>query len=336
MKKLVFFLISTIVVANISAQKIVPLTNKDGISIRGLSVLDDNHAWISGSKGTVAKTSDGGKTWHWMEVAQYPNSDFRDIELVDSQTAIIMVIDTPAIILRTKDKGLSWEKVFEDQRSGMFLDAMSFDGQKAAIVGDPINNQLFIATSTNQGKSWKENNNVSNKTGGCFASSGTNIAWRNNDFCIVTGGLKSFLIYKKQTVELPITKGKETTGANSIAINPDAKSNIAAVIVGGDFNNKTNSDSNCVLVTSDFFNKKSSNTIFQKPIEGPKGYKSCVLFIDKNRLVATGTSGTDISEDQGLHWKHISDIPFHTVQKAKNGQLILLAGPNGSIAKLEF
>ena len=38
-------------------------------SIRGLSVVDDDIIWASGSSGTVARSIDGGKTFEWLTVA---------------------------------------------------------------------------------------------------------------------------------------------------------------------------------------------------------------------------------------------------------------------------
>lgn len=334
MNKILSLLFLTFIVGKVSAQQITLLEEKPGISIRGLSVLNNSIAWISGTKGTIAQTSNGGKTWQWLTIPNYTNRDFRDIELIDAHTAIIMAIDTPAVILKTSDNGKHWEKVLEDKTPGMFLDAMSQKGKKIIVVGDPIQEELYVVASHNLGKSWNRLKKYPSKYG-CFASSGTNIAWLDHNFFIVTGGFQSHLWYKNKSNELPLTKGKETTGANSIAINPYKKSEIAAIIVGGDFNNKERSDSNCILVTRDFL--KNQNPIHLKqPLNNPKGYKSCVEFINNNTVIATGTSGTDISLDQGYHWKHISDKPFHVIQKAKNGSLILLAGPNGNIAKLEL
>ena len=45
------------------AQHIEVLQQDKSTSIRGLSVVDDNVAWVSGSKGTIAITTNGGKTW---------------------------------------------------------------------------------------------------------------------------------------------------------------------------------------------------------------------------------------------------------------------------------
>src|ERR1700722_11826249 len=78
-------------------------------SIRGLSVVDDSIAWLSGSKGTVAITHNGGKTWDWQQVKGFETSDFRDIEAFSDKEAIVMSSGTPALILKTTDGGINWK-----------------------------------------------------------------------------------------------------------------------------------------------------------------------------------------------------------------------------------
>ncbi|MEY3187346.1 MAG: hypothetical protein RL675_1176 [Bacteroidota bacterium] len=112
------------------AQELKILTSGVSTSLRGLSVVDEHIVWSSGSNGKVAKTIDGGKSFQWFTVQGYEQRDFRDIHAFDSATAVIIAIDTPAIILKTKDGGRSWYKVFEDKRPGMFLDAMHFEGKQ--------------------------------------------------------------------------------------------------------------------------------------------------------------------------------------------------------------
>src|SRR5580658_8625001 len=68
------------------------LTSGTSTSLRGLSVVTDEIVWVSGSKGTVGKSLDGGKTWTWFTVPGYEKRDFRDIEAFDSKTAIIIAI----------------------------------------------------------------------------------------------------------------------------------------------------------------------------------------------------------------------------------------------------
>ena len=45
-------------------------------SLRGLSVVDDYIVWASGSNGTVARSTNGGKTFEWLKVqALKPEND---------------------------------------------------------------------------------------------------------------------------------------------------------------------------------------------------------------------------------------------------------------------
>src|ERR1700760_2271401 len=93
------------------AQQLEVLSSGNKTSLRGLSAVSDKVAWVSGSHGSVALTIDSGKTWKWLPVAGYEKRDFRDIEAFDAKTAIMMAVDTPAIILKTTDAGLHWKKV---------------------------------------------------------------------------------------------------------------------------------------------------------------------------------------------------------------------------------
>jgi photosystem II stability/assembly factor-like uncharacterized protein len=99
-------------------------------SFRGLSVVDDQTIWVSGSRGTIARSTDGGKTFGYQQLKGYEKSDFRDIEAFDDKRAIIMSSGTPALILKTTDGGQSWKEVFRQNDSAYFLDAMDFWDEK--------------------------------------------------------------------------------------------------------------------------------------------------------------------------------------------------------------
>ncbi|MFN5133840.1 MAG: WD40/YVTN/BNR-like repeat-containing protein [Chitinophagaceae bacterium] len=312
-----------------SAQTIQLLDSNTTISIRGLSVVSDNILWASGSKGTVARSLDGGKTFQWMIVKGFEKRDFRDVEAFDANTAIIMTVDTPAIILKTTDGGTTWRKVFEDKRPGMFLDAMEFwNNSSGIVVGDPINNKLFIARTFDGGETWRglpeANYPEAAKGEAMFASSGTNVVKLNKQEAVfVTGGKKSRLFIRDLKIDLPIVQGKDFTGANSIAVYDEKN----MVIVGGDFTKDTSRFMNCVLT-------KNKGQSFIIPATPPFGYRSCVIYISKNKLITCGTTGVDVSEDGGNNWRNVSASGFHVVQKAKKGKAVFLAGSRGRIAKL--
>src|SRR5690349_8662031 len=92
-----------------TAQVIESLTVGTAVSIRGLSVVNDDVVWVSGSNGMVGRSVNGGKTWQWINVKGFEKTDFRDIEAFNAQTAIIMGISEPAYILKTTDGGDSWK-----------------------------------------------------------------------------------------------------------------------------------------------------------------------------------------------------------------------------------
>lgn len=305
-------------------------------SIRGLSVVNNNIIWASGSQGSVARSVDGGKTFAWLTVPGYEKNDFRDIEAFDANTAIIMAITEPAAILKTTDGGNNWRKVFEDTTRGAFFDAMDFsDSQNGVLLGDPIDDKVFIAQTQDHGEHWAILSPGRNRQGipamkgeAFFASSGTNIklmGYGNHHFVFASGGLASRFFQGAYPDSLPIMQGKPSAGANSIAVFANRK----AVIVGGDFTKDSISSDNCVLIDLG----EDNTTKFRIPQTPPHGYRSCVIYIDKNRLLTCGTSGVDFSNDGGRNWERISLESYHVCQKAKKGKAVFLAGANGRIAR---
>lgn len=303
-------------------------------SMRGLSVVTDKVIWVSGSGGNIARSTDGGNTFTWMKVPGYEKMDFRDIEAFDKQTAVIMGITNPAVILKTKDGGQHWSKVFEDTAKGAFLDAMDFDGKSGFAIGDPIDQQkLYMLFTPDQGDTWTKVKDLPEtspkarlKEGEAFfASSGTNIKKMGHEPVYVSGGTSSNFYFGPGRFNIPIMQGKETTGANSLAV-----LGTKAMVVGGDFAKDTISSNNSALI-----DLAEGRVTFSIPQTPPHGYRSCVIYLNKKTLVACGTSGIDISTDGGNNWELVAKDGFHVCQKAKKGKAVFLAG-NGKIAKLVF
>lgn len=318
-------------------QRLTILDSSQKISIRGLSVVSDKVLWVSGSKGMVGRSVDAGKTWEWITVKDHEKRDFRDIEAFDKNRAVIMAVAEPAVILKTTDGGKTWKEVYRNETTGMFLDAMEFwNEQSGIVIGDPVNGKFFIARSFDGGESWNqlpENNlPVADSGEACFAASGTNIrALDLDEACFITGGLVSRFFYKGSTVVLPIIQGKETTGANSVAIKDwkKRKGGKHIYIVGGDFARDTCSTKNSTYSTN------GGNT-WISPEVPPRGYKSSVEFFRKSRMITCGTTGVDVSDNDGKTWRTISNTGFHVTRKAKKGKAVFLAGGNGRIARLDW
>ncbi len=310
-------------------QTVQLISSGTNTSIRGLSVIDDRIVWVSGSNGTIGKSLDSGKTFKWMVVKGFEKTDFRDIEAFDETTAVIMGIAAPANILRTADGGETWKVAYENNTKGMFLDAMEFWNIKSGIVvGDPIEGKFFIARTFDGGISWSsipsKNYPVADSGEACFASSGTNIRKLNlKEAVFVSGGLHSHLFIRDRKVKLPIIQGKETTGANSVAV----KNSKIIVVVGGDFNTRDSITKNCFITTN-------GGTDWIAPLTPPHGYRSCVEWIGKKNWISCGLNGVDYSGDEGINWNWISKESFHVCRRAKKGRAVFFAGGGGRIGKL--
>ena len=322
------------------------LTQKKGVSIRALSIPNENTIWASGSKGSIALSLDGGKNFIWKQIKGYENRDFRSLHAWNKLEAIVAAIAAPAIVLKTKDGGDSWYKVYENTDTLMFLDAIHFkDSLNGTIVGDPIKQKIFLITSNDQGEHWQEAatyfKSILKEGEAFFASSNSNIASVNGTNFFVTGGLTSRLWINGTAIDLPIVQGEKSTGANSMAINPSKNS---IIIVGGDFTKKENAEKN--ITGFEFFNynaPKPNNSIINKfkwvinkKLGNPHGYKSSVVYINNKWLITCGTSGVDISKNKGKKWDLISTESFHVVQKQPGKQAVFLAGIDGRIGYLNL
>lgn len=312
-----------------SAQSLKLLAKNKNTSLRGLSAVNTRVIWVSGSNGTVGNSVDSGNTWNWMTVKGFEKTDFRDIEAFDETSAVIMGIGEPAYILRTADAGKTWKIVLEDKTKGMFLDAMEFWNLMSGIViGDPVDGKIFIARTFDGGMHWRalpaDNYPRADSGEAMFASSGTNIRKLTKEEAVfVTGGTRSRLFIRDKKIDLPIVQGRESTGANSIAVKDKNK----MIIVGGDFNNKDSIGKNCVITSN-------GGKSFNFPAVAPHGYRSCVEYIEKNKWICCGLNGVDISNDDGNNWQLISSEGFHVCRKAKEDKALFLAGSGGRIARL--
>ena len=331
MRFFTLFLVSFSFLFLSQAQTVEPLYEQRGLSFRGLSAVNDSIVWVSGTKGTVGKSTDGGNTWTWHPVPGYENRDFRDIEAFDDQRAVIIAIDTPAQILYTVNGGLSWTLAFHDPRPGMFLDAIHFENElHGVVIGDPVDNAFFLAETKDGGKSWQ---NISGKIlqtpdsiEAFFAASGTNIIIDQQNIYAVSGGKNSFLHKNGQKFPIPLLNGTSNTGANGMILHQDK-----FYIVGGDFTKPNDTTGN--LVIAQFVNNQLQ---IQKPIKAPTGYRSGIAQYKNEVFFSCGMNGVDWSNDGGLHWHQISTVGYHTIMKAKKGNSIFMAGGNGRIAKINL
>ena len=326
-------------------QQQLKMVNQGGdASLRGMSIASEQVIWVSGSNGTVGRSTDGGDTWQWMMVPGFEKTDFRDIEAFDSSTAIVMGVANPALIFKTKDGGKTWKKVFERSMDGMFLDAMDFKNNKEGIcIGDPLlvgqsgRRFFYIIRTADGGDTWDEIPMYqwppAQPDEAIFSASGTNISFLDHpdfEYAFITGGKISNIYFmgrsgkSNKMVNIPINQGIASTGAFSMATDKLKK----FYCIGGDYKEAFNQYDN-LYYTNDVGNKWGSPSVAP-----PFGYRSCIRIIEGNSMIACGTNGVDLAQNGAKEWKNISKEGFNVCMVSPSKKFVFLAGEKGKVGRL--
>lgn len=306
---------------------------------RGLSAVSKSVAWASGTRGTYARTTDGGATWRAGAVAGAENLDFRDVDAFDANTAYLLSIGNGELsrIYKTTDGGANWILQFTNKRAEAFFDAMAFwDRDHGIAMSDPVDGRFLIISTDDGGKTWKQippaglPPAISGEGG--FAASGTCITVQGKSNVWLASGGAAARVFRStdrgrtwQVANTPIASGIESAGIFSIAFK-DAK---RGLITGGDYR-KPEDQTNNLATTID-----GGQT--WKIITGarPAGFRSAVAYIPDAKgsaLVAVGTSGSDYSANAGADWTELDRENYNSVSFAPDGAG-WAAGPRGRIAK---
>ena len=331
---LILALILFVVGANAQWQKHSIDTNA---SLRGLSVVNENVIWASGTGGTFLRSIDGGKTWSVGKVPDAEKLDFRDVEAFDANTAYLLSIGDGenSRIYKTTDGGATWKLQFKNTNPKAFFDALAFwDKDNGMAMSDPVDGKYLLIETKDGGETWKpvHTDKMANaKTGeAAFAASGTClIANGKSDIFLVSGGNDARVFRSNNrglswfVSDTPIVKGTTGSGIFSIAMFDKKR----GVIVGGNYEKPNEINDNLA------FTKDGGKTWTLG--KGLNGYRSGVALVDKNTLIAVGASGSDISTDGGKSWKNLDKNNYNAVQtKGKNA--IWAVGANGLVAKLNL
>lgn len=233
-------------------------------SLRGLSVVNQNVVWASGTGGTVIKTIDGGKNWSVNVVPGAEGLDFRGIKAFDENNAVIISSGPAekgqAHIYRTNDGGKTWQQAFEEKRAGIFFDAVAFwDRNHGIVLSDPVEGKFAVFTTGDGGATWKQipppalpgalpNEGAFAASNSCLIVQGTSNVW------FATGGAKMARVFRSddrgqswEVGETPLHPANASSGIFSLAFK-DPKNGVA---VGGDYQKPESSDLPNVLFTAD-------------------------------------------------------------------------------------
>ena len=304
-------------------------------SFRGLSVVDKNTVWASGTRGTVIRTTDGGGTWSVIKVPDAEKLDFRDIEAFDANTAYILSIGNgdSSRIYKTTDGGKSWTLQFKNTNEKAFFDAMAcWDRNNCVAMSDPIDGK-YVLIGTKDGTTWKAMDTdkmASAKTGeAAFAASGTCLITQGRDRLLLVSGGTDARVFRSENrgvswlvADTPIVKGAAGSGIFSIAMLNGKR----GIIVGGNYEKPEENDRS-LAHTLDGGRTWVAGS-------GLSGFRSAVVYIDGQTVIAVGSSGSDISNDGGKSWRNIDKLSYNAVQ-AKGSDAVWAVGEKGMVARMK-
>jgi photosystem II stability/assembly factor-like uncharacterized protein len=303
--------------------------NLRGVSISH-SAFGKYTVWVSGTKGTVLRSSDEGKSWEQRKIDGADDLDFRDIEGFGAHSAYAMSSGDgeKSRIYKTANDGKSWTLQYTDKRTGFFLDSLACDSTTHCFaLSDPVEGKFLILT-TSDGEHWRElprdKMPAALPAEGAFAASGTSIALCGKSIYFGTGGPAARVFHSADrgrswtAVTTPMASGNASSGIFSIACRGSH-----LVAVGGDYR-EPGAASKVAVYSTD------SGTTWHLADQQPGGYRSGVVFLSGKDFAAVGPNGTDVSRDAGAHWSHAEALNLNAAAfAAGHGWAV---GPKGVVA----
>ncbi|HEY2163217.1 MAG TPA: hypothetical protein VGH04_04465 [Gemmatimonadaceae bacterium] len=319
----------------------VPQPSGTNAEFRGLVATSASVVWASGTRGRVARTTDGGATWSADSVPGASGLDFRAIAPRGDRLAWVVSAGPAeqgqAQIFRTTD-GTNWVRQFTTAQAGVFLDAIAFwDDRHGIAMSDPVGGQLFMLATDDGGATWTRipaDAAPPVLTGeAAFAASGTCLVVQgSSNVWIGTGGGARARVFRStdrgrtwQVADTPLHAGNAASGIFSLAFS-DSRHGVA---VGGEYS-KPKEEFDNVAVTDD-----GGATWRRARGPLPRGYMSAVAVVPASggrQLVAVGLGGTARSDDAGESWTMVDTVAYNSITFAPSGDG-WAAGPRGRIAK---
>lgn len=303
-------------------------------SLRGSAVYKDT-LWVSGSNNGVYLSTNKGRSWQNVSVKSKVVTDFRDIEIFDDNTAIVMGVGTgeSSRLYKTGDRGKSWQLLFTNPDEKGFFDAMGFfDKNTGLILGDPVDGYFVIYKTTDGGNTFrrigKHKIPAQNKEEAAFAASGNTLLVGKGGKAWFTSGGDGAYVYSStdfgeswQKEAVPIHDKTTTAGGYSLALNGKGQ----VFVLGGDY---TKRDGEYVHIAT-----KVVDTWVIPGGNVQSGLRTAMQCHGRLCL-NTGKLATGISLDNGANWQLLGPEGYYTMAQGEG--LFLMAGNDGRIGVITF
>ncbi len=298
-------------------------------SIRALDASGPENIWISGSKGSIFRSTDGGQTWENRCPEEFSHLDFRGVAVLGDSVVLAMsagdASEGKALVIKTTDQGRTWKKVLEKTEKGIFFDTIKFrDPWTGYLLGDPIDDYPYLLKTTDGGENWTRVANLPEIKEGeaSFAASNS---------CITTSG-DNVWFHTQNRIFHSFNSGEYWQVHNTLFLKGDSQGIFGIfaidpytlIAVGGDYLPHTEP------VLQYAHSESGGQAWYTAKTFWKTGLTECIgVFGTQKNLISVGTHGTGISRDGGFTWKSLDGESFHVVRCF--GNTCLAAGANGRV-----
>lgn len=307
--------------------------------LQAVSVVSPQVVWVSGHRGTYARTTDGGTTWRAAVVPGADTLQWRDVHAVSADTAYLLSAGNGDLsrIYKTHDGGVTWTPQFVNRDSAAFFDCFAFwDSRRGVAFSDAVNGE-FVVLVTSDGTTWTpvpaDALPDAQPGEGSFAASGTCVAAQPGGHAwIGTGNAPTARVlhsadYGRSWSSAPVpVAGGEAAGLASVIFR-DARHGLA---LGGPIGRPT--DSSLVAArTSD-----GGRTWSPAGWPGFSGAVYGATYVPgaaSPTVIAVGPRGASLSRDDGITWSVIDTVSYWAVGAA-SPDAVWMVGPGGRIVRL--
>ncbi len=157
--------------------------------LNSVSIVNSRVAWACGDSGTVLYTPTSGSNWQFIGGGVLGNNNIYCIAGLDSLSAVCAVNINIAIILKTTDKGSSWQPAFI-QPNGFINDIEMITPLMGFAYGNPVGGRWTLLRTINGGQTFDSTGlylpQSGSETGNLNAMyvNGSNILFGTNNFRI--------------------------------------------------------------------------------------------------------------------------------------------------------
>jgi len=296
--------------------------------------------WLAGSRGTWARTRDGGTTWETGVVPGADSLQFRDVHALDARTAWLLSIGngTDSRIYHTTDGGASWTEQFRNTDPKAFYDCFAFwDARRAVVVSDAVDSRMVMRRTEDGGRTWNlveglppavDGEGYFAASGTCVVAMGEELAWFGSGAGAearvgrTTDGGRSWTM-----VNTPVVHGTSGSGISTVAFF-DPRHGLA---LGGDLSRANDFTDNVAETTDGGVTWR----LVGRPTFSGSVYGSAVVPDRARTLVAVGPKGASWTGDAGRTWQALDDRNFWSVGFAPDGTGWMV-GTNGRIVRIRF